>query len=213
MDDVVPAQRCECPDPGSSSSGWEGLWATWSSKKCLCLWQGDWNWVIFKSLPTQAIQWFDDIKHCNIFNVRLDKILTNFGSNLSEGSMFGTSCHHQGLKFIFHAHETDLPLLFPQIEHLLMYTKYPLKWKLFDSCGYWRFVSELHYCSILKTTTGQVLMNVFYLLAKKEPQLIFSQDHHRSSAPLASFSSWDIPGQSTVTSGSLEMALNTDTEG
>lgn len=148
-----------------------------------------------------------------IFNVRLDKIFTNFGSNLSEGSMFGTSCHHQGLKFIFHAHETDLPLLFPQIEHLLMYTKYPLKWKLFDSCGYWRFVSELHYCSILKTTTGQVLMNVFYLLAKKEPQLIFSQDHHRSSAPLASFSSWDIPGQSTVTSGSLEMALNTDTEG
>lgn len=114
---------------------------------------------------------------------------------------------------IFHAHETDLPLLFPQIEHLLMYTKYPLKWKLFDSCGYWSFVSELHYCSILKTTTGQVLMNVFYLLAKKEPQLIFSQDHHRSSAPLASFSSWDIPGQSTVTSGSLEMALNTDTEG
>lgn len=148
-----------------------------------------------------------------IFNVRLDKIFTNFGSNLSEGSMFGTSCHHQGLKFIFHAHETDLPLLFPQIEHLLMYTKYPLKWKLFDSCGYWSFVSELHYCSILKTTTGQVLMNVFYLLAKKEPQLIFSQDHHRSSAPLASFSSWDIPGQSTVTSGSLEMALNTDTEG
>lgn len=148
-----------------------------------------------------------------IFNVRLDKIFTNFGSNLSEGSMFGTSCHHQGLKFIFHAHETDLPLLFPQIEHLLMYTKYSLKWKLFNSCGYWSFVSELHYCSILKTTTGQVLMNVFYLLAKKEPQLIFSQDHHRSSAPLASFSSWDIPGQSTVTSGSLEMALNTDTEG
>lgn len=86
--------------------------------------------------------------------MRLDKISTNFGSNLSEGSVFGTSCPHEGLKYVFHAPETDLPLLFPQIEHLLMYTKSPLKWKLCNRYDYWSFVSELHYCSILKINTG-----------------------------------------------------------
>ena len=33
----------ECSRPG-----WMRLWATWSSGRCPCPWQGRWNWMIFK---------------------------------------------------------------------------------------------------------------------------------------------------------------------
>ena len=46
-----------------SRPGWMGLWATWSSGRCPCPWQGAWNEMIFKvsSNPNHSmILWFCD---------------------------------------------------------------------------------------------------------------------------------------------------------
>jgi len=34
--------------PREAVDGWIGLWATWSSGRCPCSWQGVWNQMIFK---------------------------------------------------------------------------------------------------------------------------------------------------------------------
>ena len=43
----------------SSRPGWMELWATWSSGRCPCSWQGGWNQMIFKvpSNPNHSILW------------------------------------------------------------------------------------------------------------------------------------------------------------
>jgi len=44
-----------------SRPGWMGLWATWSSGRCPCWWQGGWNQMMFKipSNPNHSmILWF-----------------------------------------------------------------------------------------------------------------------------------------------------------
>ena len=43
-----------------SGLGWMGLWATWSSGRCPCPWQGLGTRWSLKSLPTQPILWFYD---------------------------------------------------------------------------------------------------------------------------------------------------------
>jgi len=39
---VSPPWQCSRP-------GWMGLWATWSTGRCPCPWQGGWNKMIFKN--------------------------------------------------------------------------------------------------------------------------------------------------------------------
>jgi len=49
----------QCRRP--SRSVWAGLWATWSSCRCLCSLQGHGTNDISKSLPNQMILWFCDL--------------------------------------------------------------------------------------------------------------------------------------------------------
>lgn len=41
-----------------SKPNWTGLWVPWSSARCLCPWQGDWNKKIFNVTSNPIILWF-----------------------------------------------------------------------------------------------------------------------------------------------------------
>lgn len=55
-----------------SRPGWMVLWATWSSGKRPCPWQGCWNWMVFKS-PFQ-LRLFYDSKKLMIFHIEITKL-------------------------------------------------------------------------------------------------------------------------------------------
>ena len=48
---MPPHRKCSRP-------GWRGLWATWSSGRCPCPWQGVGTRWYLRALPTQTILWF-----------------------------------------------------------------------------------------------------------------------------------------------------------
>jgi len=64
-------------DSSLERPGWMGLWATWSSGRCPCPWQGGWNYMIYKVSSNQTILWFyESLKH-NSGKITFNKY-TNF---------------------------------------------------------------------------------------------------------------------------------------
>ena len=85
---MPPSCRCSRP-------AWTGLWATWSSGRCPCPWQGGWKKIIFKipsnsNLSVSMISWVA-LKHHLLLKHLFSSPLTNFVALLWALSLLSAS--------------------------------------------------------------------------------------------------------------------------